>query len=121
MFTLSVADILSSYTGDSQSFSFSGEIPEGYMSDIIFLKPLEFSIQIIAIDDGVSVIFDKLSTTVEYEKKKYPIHISNFERIWKTHIDILDADDVRRIDNTMIDLAPVLREEIIMAIHMEDL
>ncbi len=89
------------------------------MKDIIFLKPLEFSLQIIAIDGGISVIFNALSTTVEYEKKKYPIHVSNFERIFKTHLDPLDADDIKPIKNNTIDLTPVIREEIIMALHMD--
>lgn len=119
MFSLSVSDLISSYSGDSKSFSFSWEIPDGYMSDIAFLKPLEFSIQIIAIDNGISVIFDELSTVVEYEKKKHSIHVSNFERIFRIHPDPLDADDVQPIKNNMIDLSPVLREEIIMAIHMD--
>lgn len=89
------------------------------MKDIIFLKPLEFSLQIIAIDGGISVIFNALSTTVEYEKKKYPIHVSNFERIFKTHLDPLDTDDIKPIKNNTIDLTPVIREEIIMALHMD--
>lgn len=89
------------------------------MGDLTFLKPLEFSIQIVSIDDGISVIFDELSTVVEYEKKKHSIHVSNFERIFRTHPDPLDADDVQPIKNNTINLAPVLREEIIMAIHMD--
>jgi hypothetical protein len=72
------------------------------------------------LDDGLSVSFEKLETVVEYEGKRYNIHISSFDRIWKNKIDPLeDADDVREINikNMTIDLAPVIREEIIMACH----
>jgi hypothetical protein len=117
MFQIPVSDLLASYSGDSKSFSFSGEVYEGYFSDISFLKPLEFSVRIIALDDGVDVIFDSLSTTVKYEGKKYTIAVGHFERTYKTHLDPLDPDDIRPIENNMIDLAPVLREEIIMATY----
>ena len=120
MFVIPVADILSSYTGDSKKFSFSGDIFDGYMEDINFTSPLEFDIQLITLDDGVEVIFEKLITTVTYEGKKHPISISGFARTWKRSIDSLtDDDDVREIDTRgmTIDLTPVLREEIIMACH----
>lgn len=120
MFTLPVWDLLASYAGDSKSFSFSGAIYDGYFPDITFAQPLEFQIRIIALDDGVEVIFDTLQTTVVYEWVKYPIHVGSFEREFKTKIDPLtDGDDVRPIENggQMIDLWPVIREEIIMACH----
>jgi hypothetical protein len=74
----------------------------------------------IALDDGVEVIFDHLGTTVTYEGKKHIISVSSFARTWKKSIDpITDDDDVRQIDmyGMTIDLTPVLREEIIMACH----
>lgn len=37
------------------------------MEDIQFLKPLEFQIKIISLDDGVEVIFDDLKTEILYE------------------------------------------------------
>ena len=120
MFSLPVWDLLASYSWDSKSFSFSGEIYDGYYDDVRFLKPLEFQIRIIALDNGVNVIFDSLSTEIIYEEVKHVIHISGFERIFKSHIDPLeDGDDVRLIENggLLIDLAPVIREEIIMAAH----
>lgn len=120
MFVIPIADILSSYTGDSKKFSFSGDIFDGYMEDISFMTPLEFSIQLIALDDGVEVIFDHLTATVTYEDKKHPLNILGFARTWKKSIDALtDDDDVRQIDmrGMTIDLTPVLREEIIMACH----
>ena len=120
MFVIPIADILSSYTGDSKKFSFSGDIFDGYMEDITFTSPLQFDIQLIALDDGVEAIFDKLVTEVIYEGKKHTISILNFARTWKRVIDSLtDDDDIRQIDmrGMTIDLTPVLREEIIMACH----
>lgn len=120
MFVISISDILASYTGDSKKFSFSGEIFDGYMEDLIFRTPLEFSLQIIALDDGVEVIFDTLHTEVSYEWKVHQVSIANFSRTWKKQVDpLLDDDDIRQIDtrNMTIDLTPVLREEIIMACY----
>ncbi len=90
------------------------------MEDISFRKPLEFTLQIIALDEGVSVIFENLKTEVSYEEKIYTVNIGNFERTWKKNIDPeTDDDDIRQLDtrNMTIDLAPVIREEIVMACH----
>lgn len=120
MFTLPVADILASYSWDSKNFSFSGEVFDGYYEDIKFIAPLEFNLKIIGLDDTVDVVFEKFHTRVEYEGKKHDIDIAGFDRTWKMHIDPLDdPDDIHEIDrkNMSIDLAPVIREEIIMACH----
>lgn len=90
----------------------------GYFADIELIKPLSFEIEIIALDDGVEIVFENLTTTVVYEGRNYPITIGNFSRTFKTHIDpLLDPDDIRPIENTIVDLSGVLREEIIMACH----
>ena len=117
MFTIPVWDLLSSYSWDSSSFSFSGEVFDGALEDIKFLEPLEFSIEIIALQDAVEVIFKDLRTQIEYEGKEHAIHIGNFERTFKVFIDPLDPDDIRPIENSLIDLWPVLLEEIIMATY----
>jgi hypothetical protein len=73
-----------------------------------------------SIDDGVVVTFDLLKTVVFYEGKEHIVNIPHFERMWKKRIDPLeDGDDVGQIDtkNMSIDLAPAIREEIIMACH----
>jgi hypothetical protein len=120
MFTIPVGDILASYSGDSKEFSFSGEIFDGYYDDITFLTPLEFSIKLISLDDGVQAMFQNLSTRVRYEDREHDVTIWGFDRTWQKHIDPLtDDDDVQRLDihSMTIDLAPVIREEIIMACH----
>jgi hypothetical protein len=81
------------------------------------MKPLEFNLEIISIDDGVSVIFENLDTSVIYEDMTHDVHISKFERTFKSSVDLLDPDDIRPIEDSMIDLGPVIREEIIMATH----
>lgn len=117
MFTIPVGDLLSSYTGDSREFAFSGPIFDGYYQDIKFLKDLEFQIQIMTLDDGVHVTWNYLRTTVEYEGKKEVLTLDSFDRTWKKHLEKSDPDDICEIDmrNQTIDLAPVIREEIIMA------
>ena len=120
MFTLPVSDLLNSYTWDSREFVFSGPIFDGYFEDIKFTSPLEFKIQIMGLDDGVNVTWEYLRTQVEYEGKKHELDLSRFDRTWKMKVDPLtDGDDIWEINtrNSTIDLAPVIREEIIMACH----
>lgn len=123
MFTIPVGDLINSYDGDSKIFSFDGEIFDGFYEDLTFLKPLLFTIKLIVIDDGIHGIFTNFSTEISYENKKTKISIPEFERVWKTQIDPLDGDDISLINtkNMTIDLKDVIREEIIMAFHSENL
>lgn len=123
MFTIPVGDLINSYDGDSKIFSFDGEVFNGFYEDLKFLKPLLFTIKLIVIEDGIHGIFTNFSTEVSYENKKTRISIPEFERIWKTQIDPLDGDDINLVNtkNMTIDLKNVIREEIIMAFHSENL
>jgi len=123
MFTIPVGDLINSYDGDSKIFSFDGEVFDGFYEDLKFLKPLLFTIKLIVIEDGIHGIFTNFSTEVSYENKKTGISIPEFERIWKTQVDPLDGDDINLINtkNMTIDLKDVIREEIIMAFHAENL
>ena len=123
MFTIPVGDLINSYDGDSKIFSFDGEIFDGFYEDLTFLKPLLFTIKLIVINDGIHGIFTNFSTEISYENKKTKISIPEFERVWKTQIDPLDGDDISLINtkNMTIDLKDVIREEIIMAFHSENL
>ena len=123
MFTIPVGDLISSYDGDSKIFSFDGEVFDGFYEDLKFLKPLLFTIKLIVIEDGIHGIFTNFSTEVSYENKKTRISIPEFERIWKTQVDPLDGDDINLVNtkNMTIDLKNVIREEIIMAFHSENL
>lgn len=118
MFTIPVWELLSSYTWDSREFTFEGEIFDGYFDDLEFLRPLQFRIQIITLDDGVNVVWEYLKTTVIYEENKHIIDIDSFDRTWKRQRSQNDPDDIQEISNHQtIDLWPVIREEIIIACH----
>lgn len=119
MFSLPVWDLLSSYDGDSQSFSFEAPIFDGFYEDIQFIDPLSFSLKIIAFDEEIHGQFSHFKTKVRYEKRTYTIHIPSFERIWKMNPTTDDPDDIRQIDtkNMTIDFKDVIREEIIMECH----
>ena len=123
MFTIPVGDLINSYDGDSKIFSFDGEVFDGFYEDLKFLKPLLFTIKLIVIEDGIHGIFTNFSTEVSYENKKTGISIPEFERIWKTQIDPLDGDDINLVNTKKmtIDLKNVIREEIIMAFHSQNL
>ena len=62
-------------------------------------------------------------STIKRLFRKCKIHIAEFDRLWKTRRDPLDPDDIYAVNtkNMTIDLAPVIREEIIMAFHNENM
>lgn len=124
MFTIPVGDLINSYDGDSKIFSFDGEIFDGFFEDIRFTEPLLFKIKLLSTGEGIHAFFEELSTKIIYENKAEKIFIDNFDRIWKLQRDPLeDGDDVNEINtkNMTIDLANVIREEIIMAFHNQNL
>jgi hypothetical protein len=67
----------------------------------------------------VEVICRDLQTTIVYEGKTYTIDIPEFRREYRKHITKDDPDDIGQIDprSMSVDLAQVLREEIIMSIY----
>lgn len=122
MLTIPVWDLVQSYDGDSKIFSFDWPIFDGFFEDIILTEPLQFSVKLITTEEGIHAILSNVRTTLVYEGKKEPIAIPEFERIWKHRVDPLDPDDIYEISKNMtIDLAPVIREELIMAFHMNNL
>lgn len=123
MFTIPVWDLINSHDGDSKIFSFEWPIFDWYFEDITFIEPLQFKIKLLTLHNGIISTIENLETTIFYENKKQKIFIKSFEREWKIQYDPLDPDDVRQINtkNMTIDLSPIIREEIIMAFHNENL
>jgi len=116
MFHFNVADLLSSYAGDSRELAFNGEVIPGFYPDIVFTKPLSFQLKLVSLDDGIEVIFETLQTEVEYEWDFYMVSISDISRTFREQYDPLAPDDIKFIDKGNIDLKEVLHEEILMAI-----
>lgn len=123
MLTIPVWDLLSSYEGDSKIFSFEWPIFDWFFEDIQIIGDLSFKIKIIAIEDWISAIFSDLSAHISYEWKQDLIKISDFERQWKKRIDPLDPNDIHEINtkNMTINLKPVIREELIIAFHSQNI
>lgn len=123
MFTIPVGDLLASYTWDSKEFSFSGEVFDGYYSDITFKKDLSFHLRLIALDNGIEAQWTHFETRVQYENLTTNIKIPQFERTWKVHTNADDPDDIKPINtkDMTIDLGEVIREEIIMYCCNENL
>lgn len=123
MFTIPVWDLLASYTWDSKTFSFSGEVFDGYYSDIIFKKDLSFQIKLIALDDGIEAHFTDFKTRVRHEDITTDVNIKNIDRSWKLKKSKNDADDIKLINkkDMTINLGEVIREEIIMYCCNENL
>jgi hypothetical protein len=74
----------------------------------------------LGIEDRIEIFCRNFSTEVIYEQKKHHIAIALFDREFKLHKNPDDPDDIGEIDShgMTIDIAPVIREEIIMACHM---
>lgn len=117
MFEISVGHILESYSGDSETLEFSGDVLAGTFVDIETLSPLSFTLTMISLDDGIEAIVENLRVKACYEGNVRQIDIPRFERTFKTEYDPLVADDVKFVNkkHMTIDLGMVLREEIIMA------
>lgn len=109
---------MNSYDGDSKVFSFEWPVFDGYYEDILFLDSLRFTIKLITVEEGIHTAFTDFSTRVQYEWKKMNVHIKDFEREWKLHLEPTDPADIKLIDkkHMTIDLKEVIREEIIMSI-----
>lgn len=117
MFEINVGTLIESYSGDSQTLEFSGDVIPGTFADIETLSPLSFELTLITLDDGIEAIIRNLSVKVRYETVKHSVVVDEVARTFKTEFDPLATDDVRFVNkkNMSIDLTPVLREEIIMA------
>ena len=116
MFQLNVSDLLASYPGDSRELAFNGEVIPGYYPDLTFTKPLNFQIKLIALDDGVEVVFETLQTELVHEWVAHIISLSQVARTFKEQYDPIAPDDIKFVEKWHIDLKEVLHEEILMAI-----
>lgn len=123
MFIIPVGDLLSSYDGDSQTFSFEAPVFDGFYDDIQFITPLSFTLKLIGYDGEIHSQFRDFKTKVVYETKTYTIHIQEFDRTWKFQREADDGDDIGLINsrNLTIDLKEMIREEIIMECHGQSL
>lgn len=116
MFELNVADLLASYAGDSRELSFQGEVIPGYYPDLTFRKPLLFVVKLIALEDGVEVVFEKLETEVVHEDIIHSISLKDISRTFHEQYDPLAPDDIKFIEKGHIDLKDVIYEEIMISI-----
>ena len=116
MFQLSVSDLLASYPGDSRELAFQGEIIPEYYPGLTFISPLDFTVKLVALDDGVEVIFETLQAEVMYEWVTHMVSLSHVSRTFKEIFDPIAPDDIKFIEKWNIDLKEILYEEILMAI-----
>jgi uncharacterized metal-binding protein YceD (DUF177 family) len=73
-------------------------------------------LKLIALDDGVEVVFQTLQAEVEYEWETHSISLTDVDRTFRETYDPLAPDDIKFIDKGHIDLKEILYEEILIAI-----
>ena len=117
MFEIQVWHLLTSYSGDSETLEFEGEVLPGLYDDLVFLSSLRFQLTLITLDDGIEVVLRDFECQVKYEGAKYNVEIPEVSRTFKLEHDPLAPDDIGFIDkkHSTIDLKNAIREEIIMA------
>ena len=116
MFELNVADLLASFPGDSRELAFEGEVIPEYYPDLTFVGALKFEVKLIALEDGVEVIFDTLSAQVVYNEETHDVSLNQIPRTFREQYDPLSPDDIKFVNKGTIDLKEVIYEEIMMAI-----
>ena len=116
LFAIPVGDLLQSYAGDSKELSFSGEVYDGFYEDLRFVSPLDLSIKVIGLDDGICVIFQHLQATVEYEGEQKEVTIEGIERTFKETVSPDHTNDIKYVDmkHSVVDLSEIIREEILL-------
>ncbi len=67
MFDINIGPLLDTFTGDSLSFEFEGEVPADTFSDIQILGILRFTLTLIATDTGIEAILRDFAGTAIYE------------------------------------------------------
>jgi hypothetical protein len=55
-------------------------------------------VKLVALDDGVEVIFESLQAEVEYEGELHIVSLSQISRTFKEQIDPLAPDDIKFIE-----------------------
>lgn len=118
MFDISVWPLLNTYPGDRIELAFSQEVPADTWEDLKIIGPLSFSVELIALENGVDAIIQDLSCRAEYEGCETGIEISSVERTFSKVHDPLLPDDINPIDlkHSTIPFGKILREEILMQI-----
>ena len=116
MFDINIWPLLDTFTGDSLSFQFEGEVPSDTFPDIQILGVLRFTLTLIATDTGIEAILRGFEGKALYEGKEEKFSMGQIERTFNRVYDPLAPDDIGTIDmkNATIDLGKVIREEIIM-------
>lgn len=92
MFTLDISDLLASFTGDSQTFSFEGNLPDGALGDNMLIAPLKMRVKITCVENGVDVTWEELSTVVRYDGQPRTILLTPFTREYRHESDPLMSD-----------------------------
>lgn len=117
MFEIPIWNLLYSFTWDTQELEFSWEVLPWFYDDLEFLSPLSMKIKLISLDDGITVVIEKLDTKVKYENEEKEISLSNVDREFKLEHSIENPDDIKYINqkNMSLDLKDIIREEILIS------
>lgn len=77
MFTIDVSSLLTSYTGDSQTFNFEGEVPAGTLGNLELASPLKMRVKLVTLDDGIEVVFEEISSTIRHDGRPHTLSVTD--------------------------------------------
>lgn len=120
LFSLDIAEILSSPIGTMREFQFAQDLPTNTFSEVICEKNLIMDIKLIRQDYGIECLFLSLETTINIPSESIEnkdIILKNQSREFHVKKHETDTDDIQYIDThtMMIDLTQVIEEELLIA------
>ena len=119
--TFDISDLAKSKTGQTQTFSFDGQVD---FEDLKLTKSLSGKTEIMRLEEGFNIVATEIKGECEADCEKclstfnQPINLESAERIFyfEDPGDIIDINDIFLVDtkNQKIDLTEMIRQEIIL-------
>ena len=115
MFTLPIHDLYFSNTGDSKKIAFSGDVYDGYFSDIQFIWPLSFSLKLESGEKSILVTIESLHARIRKDEKTHDIEIRKKKKVFRKETSKNTPFSIHTEDYT-IDIAPFIHEVILLSL-----
>ena len=118
MLKIPVGDLLGDYEGARKTLLLDDVLPPDEFEDVVFIGPVSVELELIHVAFGVQAVFRRIAGTARLAERDYDeeFDVRGVEREYKRKKEDADPDDVGLIDvhGTTIDVAPALREEVLL-------